>query len=561
MIKNTKILHRLAALLGTMLILLTSITILSLWEMSRARERFQTVYEHEVVPLAQISTVIDNYYRIRLGVLAAAAASDPGLRREKILEIDNLTARVADRWKAYMASELESEERAIATTIAEAMAAYDADKRDALASLAIGDVKGRRAIENVEEAAAFATLRDKLFTLSELQKKHAAEEYIEASDAYDRSRQQLIGLTLGALGLGIAIAWAISRSITKPLRGIILVMQALAKRDLSVAVTGIDRKDEVGEVARSVLVFKESMVEADRLRAEQEVLKMQAEAARHGAMLALAERFETAIGGVVNAVSSAATELQSTADSLAVTAGETARQSTAVAAASQQATQNVQTVASATAELSASIREIGSQVTEASQIVANAVAQAEDTNVKVKLLSEAAQKIGDVVTLINQIASQTNLLALNATIEAARAGEAGKGFAVVASEVKNLASQTAKATEEIAGQVRAMQDATGTSAEAIDAITRTINRVNDISTSIAEAVEEQGAATREISRNIQEASAGIAEASSNIAAITNASQATSTSSIQVRVAVSELAKNGERLRSEVGSFLRTVRNP
>jgi methyl-accepting chemotaxis protein len=223
-------------------------------------------------------------------------------------------------------------------------------------------------------------------------------------------------------------------------------------------------------------------------------------------------------------------------------------------------TQNVQTVASATEELAASIREIGNQVTESTGIISGAVEQAEDTNGKVRLLADAAQKIGDVVTLINEIASQTNLLALNATIEAARAGEAGKGFAVVASEVKNLATQTAKATEEIAAQVRAIQDSTDQSAKAIGEISHTINRVNEISTAIASAVEEQGAATQEISRNVQQASSGTAEVTSNIIGVTQASQQTSAGSSQVLSAASELARNGERLRSEVEDFLKTVRS-
>ena len=198
-------------------------------------------------------------------------------------------------------------------------------------------------------------------------------------------------------------------------------------------------------------------------------------------------------------------------------------------------------------------------VTESSRIVAGAVTQAEDTNAKVKGLAEAAQKIGEVVTLINEIASQTNLLALNATIEAARAGEAGKGFAVVASEVKNLATQTGRATEEIAGQVKAIQDSTESAAQAIHAISVTINRVNEISTAIASAVEEQGAATQEISRNVQEASTGTAEVSTNITGVTQASQQTSAGSTQVLASASELASNGERLKKEVDTFLHTVR--
>jgi methyl-accepting chemotaxis protein len=242
------------------------------------------------------------------------------------------------------------------------------------------------------------------------------------------------------------------------------------------------------------------------------------------------------------------------------TAEETSRQSTAVAAASEQTSQNVQTVASATEELSASIREISSQVSEATRIIGSAVTQAAETDTKVKGLSEAALKIGEVVVLINNIASQTNLLALNATIEAARAGEAGKGFAVVASEVKILATQTARATDEIDAQIRAIQEASTTSADAIRQIAQTIGRVNEVSTAIASAVEEQGAATQEISRNVQQAAQGTTEVSSNIINVTQAAEITGASANDVLTAAGGLARNGALLRSEVDTFLRDVRS-
>ncbi len=359
--------------------------------------------------------------------------------------------------------------------------------------------------------------------------------------------------------LALAIAISLARAIAAPVRAMTAAMTGLAGGDKAVEIPGLARSDEIGAMAAAVQVFKDNMIETERLRLEQEEIKQRSDAERRQGMIELAARFEASVGGVVGAVTSAATELQSTAQSLSATAEETSQQSNAVAAASEQMTQNVQTVASATEELSASIREIGNQVAESSRIVGTAVTQAEDTNAKVKTLAEAAQKIGEVVTLINEIAAQTNLLALNATIEAARAGEAGKGFAVVASEVKNLATQTAKATEEISGQIRAIQDATASSAEAIDGIAQTIHRVNEISTAIASAVEEQGAATQGISRNVQEASSGTAEVTNNIAGVTQASQQTSAGSTQVLGAASELAKNGERLKQEVETFLATVR--
>ena len=369
----------------------------------------------------------------------------------------------------------------------------------------------------------------------------------------------MVGAALGIL-IGLALGLVISqKGIVNPIRQIVACLQALSKGDLTVAIFGAERADEVGDIGKTAQVFKDNLVEAERLRAEQKA-EQDRQLERGKKMEAAVAEFDKVISEVVAVVSSAASELQSTAESLSATAEETTRQSNAVAAASEQMTQNVQTVASATEELSSSISEIGKQVSESTLIVGNAVTQAEDTNTKVDGLSEAAKKIGDVVTLINEIASQTNLLALNATIEAARAGEAGKGFAVVASEVKSLASQTAKATEEIAGQVRAIQESTESSAQAIQMITQTINRVNDISTTIASAVEEQGSATQEISRNVQQAAAGTAEVTSNISGVTEASQHTSAGSTQVLGAASELAENGERLKHEVENFLHKVRS-
>jgi methyl-accepting chemotaxis protein/CHASE3 domain sensor protein len=362
-----------------------------------------------------------------------------------------------------------------------------------------------------------------------------------------------------ALVLGLTIGFIVARGITKPIGAMTSAMGVLAGGDTSVEIPAAGQKDEIGSMASAVQVFKDNMIETERLHAEQAASKKRAEEERKKMMLDMAEKFESSVGGIVTTVTSAAEELQRTAQAMSATAEETSRQSNAVAAASEQMTQNVQTVASATEELSSSIREIGNQVTESTRIVGGAVTQAGETNAKVKALAEAAQKIGDVVTLINEIASQTNLLALNATIEAARAGDAGKGFAVVASEVKNLASQTAKATDEIAGQVKSIQESTDSSAQAIQGITETINRVSEISTAIASAVEEQGAATQEISRNVQQAATGTTEVSSNIAGVTQASQQTSSGATQVLASAAELAKNGAMLRTQVDEFLREIR--
>jgi methyl-accepting chemotaxis protein len=277
------------------------------------------------------------------------------------------------------------------------------------------------------------------------------------------------------------------------------------------------------------------------------------------AQLALADKLESAVKGVMAMVSSAATEMQSSADSLASTAEETRQQSTAVAAASEEATANVQTVASATEELSASVQEVGRQVGESNRIANEAVVEAEKTNAQVIGLAESAQKIGDVVNLINNIASQTNLLALNATIEAARAGEAGKGFAVVASEVKNLATQTAKATEEISQQVAEIQASTTEAVKAIGEIGGTIGKISEIAKAVAMSVEQQISATREIADNVQQAATGTQEVASNIDGIQKSASETGSAATQLLGATQELTKQNELLAGQVNEFLAGIR--
>jgi methyl-accepting chemotaxis protein len=371
-------------------------------------------------------------------------------------------------------------------------------------------------------------------------------------------RTVFVAVSLAIAALSLAVAFLISRIISRPIVEMTATLGRIAEKDYSVVIPALGQADEIGRMATAVNVLKDRSIEADRLDAEHRQAGEAAES-RARRLAELTHVFEAGIGGIVKAVTDGSTELRTNAEALASTAQQTNQQCQAVSTASEQATGNAQTVSAAAEELTSSISEISRQVAHSAQITLKAVEDAGRTNATVKGLAEAAQKIGQVVTIINEIASQTNLLALNATIEAARAGEAGKGFAVVASEVKSLANQTAKATDEIGGQIASIQQVTGEAASAIGEIANTIGEINRIATTIASAVEEQGAATQEIARNVQAAASRTQEVSSNIGGVTQAASKTGGAASVLLNAASNLAQQSDDLRRHVDEFLAGVR--
>ncbi|HUA54370.1 MAG TPA: cache domain-containing protein [Candidatus Sulfotelmatobacter sp.] len=384
--------------------------------------------------------------------------------------------------------------------------------------------------------------------------------YVDDVDAEFRHVLVQLGLTaLALISITAGIVFAIGRNIGAGLGRLRDKMAKLAEGDLEVDVTESARADEIGDMAKTVQVFRDNAVAMRAMQAEQEAAKERSAHEKQQLMASLADDFESRIKGIVEAVSSAAGQMQSTARSMSNATEGTRQRSLAVASASNQATANVQTVAAASEELSSSISEIGRQVAHASGVSRKAAEEGEKTNQTVSGLADGARRIGEVVKLINDIAQQTNLLALNATIEAARAGDAGKGFAVVASEVKNLASQTARATEEIRGQITAIQAETESAVETIQGISTTILEVNQISASIAAAVEQQAAATQEITRNVQQAAGGTQDVSQNIAGVSASVEETGSAANDVSTAADHLAEQARALSDEVDNFLATVR--
>ncbi|UZE50557.1 methyl-accepting chemotaxis protein [Rhodopseudomonas sp. P2A-2r] len=392
----------------------------------------------------------------------------------------------------------------------------------------------------------------------DLNNKGADETGAAASAEYDSAFLMLTAL-LGISGvLGIGVAVYLVRDVSLGIASIVKPMQALGSGDLTAMVPYQGMKTEIGSMADALQIFKQALIDkkaADEAAAVEAEEKIQ----RGERVDRITRDFEALIGEIVETVSSASTELEASAGTLTATAERAQDLATAVAAASEEASTNVQSVASATEEMASSVNEISRQVQDSASIASQAVDQARVTNDRVAELAQAASRIGDVVELINTIAGQTNLLALNATIEAARAGEAGRGFAVVASEVKALAEQTAKATGEISAQISSIQSATHESVGAIKEIGDTIGRMSEIASTIASAVEEQGAATQEISRNVKQAAQGAMQVSSNITDVQRGASETGSASSQVLSAAQSLSSDSNRLKLEVGKFLSAVR--
>lgn len=409
-----------------------------------------------------------------------------------------------------------------------------------------------------EAEQGFAQLRN---TLNERSAQAQARRDSVAAGLFAQLTQmRLAFLVLVSVGAAVAVAAAllIARAISRPSQRLTRAMAALAEGDLTTEIPDQQRRDEIGAMAKAVGVFKQAMLNARQLAAEQADAAAAQQQRAHN-VEALADAFETAISRLTGSLASAASAMESNAGTMLATAEQTEGRSATVAAAAEQTSANVQTVASATEELAASVQEISRQVAQSAKIAGKAVEDARASDATVQTLVAGSQKIGDVVTVIHNIASQTNLLALNATIEAARAGEAGKGFAVVASEVKALANQTGKATEEISGQIVQIQEATQQAVSMIRGITGTIGEINDIAAAIASAVEEQSSTTQEIARNVHQAAEGTQEVSSTISGVKQDATETGAAANHVLAAAKQLSHQALALTGEVDQFITAVK--
>jgi methyl-accepting chemotaxis protein len=418
-----------------------------------------------------------------------------------------------------------------------------------------GDLKG------TEGPCWYKVMTAKIDLMKKVEDK-IAEQLEALATGESANAQSALLMTSGAVAVLLAITavlgTTIVHGITGPLTKLTDAMGRLAGGDKAVEISGTENQDEIGAMARAVVIFRENMIRADELAAkEMEALRVREDRARM--MEELTRGFDTDVSDVLKMVKAASSGLQATATAMTSTAEESKRQVTVAAAATEQTSANVQTVAVSAEQLSSSISEISRQVAQSATIAEQAVTEAARTNETVQSLAESAERIGEVAKLIREIASQTNLLALNATIESARAGDAGRGFAVVANEVKSLAGQTEKATEDITSQITAIQSASTQAVVAIKGISDTIGEISEIATTIASAVEEQGAATQEIARNVQQAANGSHQAANNLSGVTQASNKTDAAAHQVLESSQELSRQSESLRLRVETFLSRIR--
>ncbi len=546
------------SIVGTLAVIAAAIGLLGFYGMQTYDDKVDDIqnWSQRAVIGEQVNGLIYKVVMDSRGIYASDSKEDAAPYVKGIRSSVQTMDRLLGEWEKLVPAEVKGEYQAMRRD-----AQTFIEHRSEVARLgAEGNIEKAREVGDTTEGRA---IRTKLGQTVEAASQKNIQGIQQANDQlgdFNRTMTMLmlvvgIGGGLGALLLSVMVSRA---GISRPIARTTDVMSRLATGDTAVAIPGLERGDEIGGMARAMEVFKQNAIDRDRMMAaEEEDRRVKEQRSRE--VERLVQSFDQSVSGILRTVASAATELEATAQSMLTTADQTKGQAANTAAAAEQASVNVQTVAAATNQLTASITEIGGQVSRSTNIASVAVNEAQQTNERVQGLVAQAQRIGDVVKLITDIASQTNLLALNATIEAARAGEAGKGFAVVASEVKNLANQTAKATDEIASQIASMQEATSGAAAAINGIGDTIGTINEIATIIASAIEEQGSATGEIARNVQEAARGTHLVTTNITEVSDGAAQTGSAATQVRGAAGELSRQSENLRAEVERFLAGIR--
>jgi methyl-accepting chemotaxis protein len=559
MLQNFRIGQRLFMLVAIMIVLTLAVVFMGYRGMSSIDASLKTVYEDRTVCLVQLAKIIDDVGRIRSRLLEAAVSSDPAMKAGAVKRVAEFRQDVDKQWKAYLASYMVPEEKAISDRVQADMGAYFK-----IVDQTVALVEGADAAAKVEELSS-GPGRDAAIRLStdlredlNLQERIGKEEYDHGRATFETTSIINGVAALAGIALSLAVAMLIVRGITGPIARMVTAMGGLAAGDTGVEIPGRERHDEIGDMSKAVEVFKVNAVERIRLEADEKAALAQREA-RQKKIEGLTGIFDQAVTALLGRLTVAADELGRTAVAMTANAEQTRGQSAAVSTATEEASTNVNTIAAASQEMLSSIQEIGRQVNRSATISTGAASEAAATTRIMEGLNNSAARIGEVVTLITDIASQTNLLALNATIEAARAGDAGKGFAVVAGEVKSLANQTAKATDEITAQISTIQVETQNAVEAIRRINSVIGEINEMASAIAGAVEEQGAAMQEVVRNVEQAAAGTRDVAANITEVAAAAEHTGTMAGNVRSAAEAVGDESGKLKASVETFLDGVK--
>ncbi len=550
----------LAVAFGFLALITAGQGLLAIAKLSTVRHSVNEVAANWLPSVIALNNIRDAAADMRIKQLRLFAFSNETSAEEIKNQLDLASAKLAQARKIYEPMISSADERSLYEAFVSNWRRYEATEAQAIQFVEGGQSSKAFALiakpENIQIYNDAREILVRSVALNDGGARTDADLALSEADAATLAAYVTMALAIAAAAGAAAFGFF---RISRPIETITGTMAHLAGGDATIDVPYRQRGDEIGAMASAVQVFKDNLIRTRQLEADTAQARLAAEEQRKRAMREMADGFENAVGGIIGMLSSSATELQATAGAMSGTAAETAAQSATVAAAAEEAASNVNTVAAAAEELGSSVQEIGRQVDGSANLAQRAVAEADRAGVMVHDLSTAVAKIGDVVGLISNIAGQTNLLALNATIEAARAGTAGKGFAVVAAEVKALAEQTAKATNDISGHILQIQASTGQAVASIGDMTGRIREISGVSTSIAAAVEEQGAATQEIVRNVAQAASGTGEVTGNIVGVASAAEETGAAASQVLGAASELSRQSEHLKAEVMRFLATVR--